>query len=187
MVSDMINIDIKWLKKNTTRPPIWFGIGCYQLYLPDNSRIHFWHEDHPINIGNENEAHNHRYNFQSKVLKGTMINEIWEPSYELLGEWAIWNVSCDPRDENESYFKNYVNVETKQSTYYENDEYTMESKEFHRSLPQGMTITHFKRQYTTNSNYAEVIMPKKKLPKCPFQNSLSQRKIWQHIKEVIDG
>jgi len=51
------------------------GLGFIQLVLPNNQRLHVWHPDLPRRNCYEYSAiHNHRFGFESRVLKGKQCN-----------------------------------------------------------------------------------------------------------------
>lgn len=51
------------------------GLGFIQLVLPANQRLHVWHPDLPRRDCYEHSAiHNHRFSFDSRVLKGLQRN-----------------------------------------------------------------------------------------------------------------
>lgn len=52
------------------------GLGFIQVILPGNQRLHVWHPDLPRRKCYEFSAiHNHRFEFRSRVLKGTQKNQ----------------------------------------------------------------------------------------------------------------
>jgi hypothetical protein len=51
------------------------GLGFIQLVLPGNQRMHVWHPELPRRDCFEHSAiHNHRFSFNSRVLKGVQKN-----------------------------------------------------------------------------------------------------------------
>jgi hypothetical protein len=68
-------LDIDHLRATGARPH-WFGLGFIQLKLTNNERMHFWHPDlQPIVP--EEEIHDHRYDFESFVIKGELRHQIY--------------------------------------------------------------------------------------------------------------
>lgn len=54
------------------------GLGFIQLKLPANKRLHVWHPDLPRRSCYAHSAiHNHRFSFESTVLKGVQVNRRW--------------------------------------------------------------------------------------------------------------
>lgn len=61
------------------------GLGFIQLVLEGNQRMHVWHPDLPRRSCYEHSAvHNHRFGFNSRVLKGTQVNQTCE--LEIMGQ-----------------------------------------------------------------------------------------------------
>jgi hypothetical protein len=60
----------------------WHGIGCLQSYLIEGyveCRIHIWHKDLVLpGILDSGACHNHRFDFDSVVLAGSLRNETFE-------------------------------------------------------------------------------------------------------------
>ncbi len=51
------------------------GLGFVQVQLQGNQRLHIWHPELPRRACFEHSAiHNHRFDFESRVLVGTQIN-----------------------------------------------------------------------------------------------------------------
>lgn len=51
------------------------GLGFIQVVLPGNQRLHVWHPDLPRrNCYDHSAIHNHRFSFDSRVLKGVQRN-----------------------------------------------------------------------------------------------------------------
>src|SRR6187402_3246657 len=72
----MIKLNIDWLKDNHISLE-FFGLGFLQLKIDKNNRIHFYTRELPSIIGEE-DVHNHRYDFNSCVLKGNLTQEIFD-------------------------------------------------------------------------------------------------------------
>lgn len=68
--------DINWLKRHCQMIHA-FGLGFIQLKLNDRYRLHFYTKNTAITSQPE-EVHNHRYNFKSKILKGSLTNTVFD-------------------------------------------------------------------------------------------------------------
>ena len=75
--------------------PHYFGLGFVQLKLSDTRRLHFWHPSCEAIVGEE-EIHDHRYDFVSHVLAGTVVHETWDYSPCADGGVEAFKVSCKP-------------------------------------------------------------------------------------------
>lgn len=62
------------LRTGELKPRYHNGIGFAQMYLADEVRLHVWHPDFPNTPESFGTRHNHRFDFLSTVLKGSMTN-----------------------------------------------------------------------------------------------------------------
>lgn len=180
-------LDIDYLKNNNIRM-YYFGLGFIQVVLNQEERVHFYSQ-----IFNTNPAieglHNHRYNFTSKILKGTFQES---RAKLIIGDnYLLKNVSCGKDKEllyNPSvdvsieYYKMPNNSLTME--YYEGDEYNVFYNEFHEVSFRGNTITHLKRSDII-TDFAQVVYPKDNELKCPFAIKYSDDDLWEIINDVI--
>jgi hypothetical protein len=83
--------------RNCGAVPHWFGLGFIQLKLNAKQRMHFWHPNH-IRDTNEEEVHNHRYSYSSRIIIGEIVHETWAyvPSPSGEGNIECIEVSCKP-------------------------------------------------------------------------------------------
>jgi hypothetical protein len=76
MANDQEKLTVSSLKAIGVEPH-WFGLGFVQLKLDEHRRIHFWHPDHSSDTPEE-EVHNHRYDFNSRIMAGIIVHEVWD-------------------------------------------------------------------------------------------------------------
>lgn len=178
-------LDIDYLKNNNTRV-YYFGLGFIQVVLNKDERVHFYSE-----IFNENPTseglHNHRYNFNSRILKG----HFQESRGKLImgDDYLLTNVSCVK--DNELLYKPSIEVEWVKMDngfitmdYYEGDDYNVFYNEFHQVAFRGNTITHLKRSDII-TDFTQVIHKKDTQLTCPFAIKYSDGDLWNIIEEVI--
>lgn len=166
--------------------PQWFGLGFIQLKLSENQRLHFWHDRLKPNSGHEEEAHNHRYDFHSTVLKGELLDELWQFHSDPHGEWNMWRVSCQPGDSGDAAIIGRVGITSiTPRRIATNQTYFMPETCFHRTFPQGSVVTCLNRGPVI-AERALVIRPVGKEHICPFRVVMSEDELWSIIEEIID-
>ncbi len=174
-------LDIDFLKKNHTRL-YYFGLGFIQLVLNKEERIHFYPK---VIKATNDEIHNHRYNFKSEILKGTL----YEERYKLVSgdSHILINESCNPNAKLENKISIPIGVELiDANAWEEGDIYDIHFNEFHSVNTEEDTITYLKRSDIILDN-AQVIYEKNKIITCPFENSIEGKRLWEIIEEVINS
>ena len=58
--------------------PHYFGLGFIQCKINQYERIHVYHPDLMPIVNIEEEVHNHRYDFESKILMGKIKNKKYQ-------------------------------------------------------------------------------------------------------------
>ncbi len=172
-------LDIDFLRNNHIRV-YYFGLGFIQLVLNKEERIHFYPKVvEPTN----DEIHNHRYNFKSEVLKGTLFEE----RYKLISgdSHVLINESCNPALEPTNKVRIPIGVELiDANAWKEGDVYDIHFNEFHTVYTQDNTITYLRRSDIILDN-AQIIYEKGKVITCPFEASLEGARLWEIIEDVI--
>lgn len=172
-------LDIDFLIKNHKR--IYnFGLGFIQIVLSEDTRAHFYSDSVPRT--NE-EIHNHRYNFTSKILKGNFIQEkyILTPG----NSHFLTNESCNKERE----LSNIISIETgvkllDKKEYGQGESYLLYFNEFHRADYKGNTITFLTRSNII-TDYAQVLVEQGQEKVCPFENRLEKDALFQMVDEII--
>lgn len=87
-------LDIDYLRSTGCQPK-WFGLGFIQLKLDDTRRMHFWHPSLvPDDPAFDNEYHDHRYDFTSRVLIGHLTTTLAGVEADLEGDHEAFEVCC---------------------------------------------------------------------------------------------
>lgn len=121
------------------------GLGFVQIKLPANRRLHVWHPDLPRRSCYERSAiHNHRFSFDSIVLKGIQVNRRWEISLHPNGDHDV--ISHDgprsPRGGRESFVAARAHVfELGEERYMAGCTYHMPALAYHDTPNKGIVVT----------------------------------------------
>jgi hypothetical protein len=183
-------LDYHWLRtmsdKNGT-PPHWFGLGFIQLKLTPDTRIHFWL---PWLKGKEREEiHNHRYNFTSRILAGSLHKEIYEVfNRGKMGayDWELFTTTCAPGKEGEVTKTTPVDCEKiaefdlgAGSTYF------FRHDQFHTTEGTDFAITYLERENKVKSD--AMVVKRAGVPTtCPFANPIDAVELWDHIHAALE-
>ncbi len=123
------------------------GLGFIQLKLGGSQRLHVWHPDLPRrNCYEFSSIHNHRFSFNSTILKGSQRNIRADLEVVKPGNGTHNLISHNgPRSEKggrESYPVADVNVHEREEEYYgPGSTYFMPAFEYHRTPNNGRVIT----------------------------------------------
>lgn len=123
------------------------GLGFIQLILDGGQRLHVWHPDLPRrNCYAHSAIHNHRFSFNSRVLRGYQINqrvdlEIVKPetgTHQLISH----NGPRSDKGGRESYPVADVNVLYRPTEVYgPGESYFMPAMEYHHTPVDGIVVT----------------------------------------------
>lgn len=165
--------------------PHFFGLGFIQLKLSDEQRLHFYHPSLSANVPEE-ELHDHRYDFTSHVISGSLHNEIWEFSPDPEGEQDKVLVSCDKSDpvpEGTASVRGQARNVLSFTTV-AGGSYFISHDRFHRVKGEEC-ITLITRK-PKQKRFATVIRGTGADHVCPFDVSLSEGDCWKIIGEMLD-
>jgi hypothetical protein len=182
----LLNID--WLRA-TEAEPHWFGLGFVQLKLNSEERLHFWHPDYCPTVS-EDEVHDHRYTFNSDILKGSLTHYIfdWEPATLMnpgLSHEMIY-VSCE-KDKPAPVKIQYGHLhDIGFQTLTVGSSYTFLQGRFHRTAIYEPTVTYVCREEPV-TEFARVIRPIGSKSVCPFSNDMSTEELWDIINETLSS
>lgn len=173
-------LDIRYLQKNTQKIH-YFGLGFIQLILNNKQRLHFYNTNLPpiINEG----IHNHRYNFKSIILKGSLIEELYQIINSDNNDYLLYNESCSKdriltNDVNINVSIKSLGIIEQTNTYYRF------FNEFHRVEFNKNTITLLERSDII-TDYAQVIKHKSLNKICPFSKIIDDKILWNIVEETI--
>jgi hypothetical protein len=179
-------LDLDSLRSMSERngtPPHWFGLGFIQLKLTPDTRIHFWL---PWLKGKEREEiHNHRYNFISRVLAGSLHKEIYRVSPDDFGDYDLFTTTCAPGKEGEVV--SYVPVSCYQIAEFDlvaPSTYFFAHDQFHTTEGTDFAITYLEREPKVKSD-AMVVKVKGAPTTCPFASPLPVDELWEHIERGL--
>jgi len=165
--------------KNSSERIYYFGLGFIQVVLDKDIRYHFYSQDLPSFAEN---PHNHRYNFNSMIIKGTLIQEIYEISDG--DSHLLYHESCNeekeaPKDEKligiKKIFRTMLN---------KGSDYWVDHNIFHTVQPIGDTITEIIRS-DYQKEFADIIRPANEGKICPFSKKIEEKQLWNIVEEMM--
>jgi hypothetical protein len=183
-------LHIDWLQKNCQKIH-YFGLGFIQLKLDDHNRLHFYTNKFEKTVQQE-EIHNHRYNFVSTILGGEFYQEIWEVKKLfattldglLRPKHSHWKTqeTCSATDKR-SFPTFPVNIEKVFSRYYHlNESYYIDHNTFH--TVQGYNAITWVKRSDYKKEFADVIFPVGHKPVCPFSNKVAEDSLWEEVERL---
>jgi hypothetical protein len=175
-------LDVDFLRKSGAKPD-WFGLGFIQMKFDLTSRMHFWHPALAADVGEE-ELHDHRYDFRSRVLHGTTTHEVYDFVSDAAGDLGLFHVSCKKGDESEPAFQVAGRVEAAGSyTMVAGSEYTFPHRQFHRiRATECITLVH---RAPVVKEFASVVKPIGAAHVCPFHREIGEDELWHYIEELV--
>jgi len=181
MFNHISQINLEELKKNHARL-YYFGLGFIQLKIDETYRLHFYSPELPSIT---EDIHNHRYDFTSRILKGRIINRVWEVEETKRGEHVIVNESCNP-DISAPVLDTPCKAElVEASIYSEGHNYQMKDDMFHQVEAPDGCITLLKRgDYT--KEFAQIVLPKGKESVCPFSKKIDDEVLWKIMAAMLN-
>ena len=172
--------------KQTGAEPSWFGLGFVQLKLSPEQRMHFWHPELASNMPEE-ELHDHRYGFTSKVVRGELTNHLFNfrPNHE--GDYMCTTVSCDPSVQAPNHPSPRGNIEPVGSfTIPEGGSYSLPKGAFHKTVAT-RAATLLTRPADHHEPFAHVLRLIDGQAVCPFSDPKPTAKLWEIIDDVLNG
>jgi len=172
-----ITLDLPTLQTNHTRL-YYFGLGFIQLKIDEQYRVHFYSPKIPPIV---DDIHNHRYDFESTILMGTLTNTLWGVKE---GDTHIRrSESCNPDIKSEKIEKKCAVEFISKTIYTAGQTYKMSESEFHQ-VSANNCITFLKRGPMLKK-CADIIAPKDTQPVCPFSRRVQEENLWVIIKEML--
>lgn len=159
----------------------FFGLGFIQVKMNRIHRYHFYSAKLPAFV---EDAHNHRYDFVSWILKGKLLTNIYTFTPNVSPSYYLTKVSCDPNKPapEEKIFgsKNFLC----QFESVAGSEYSLLDETFHTVTPIDDTITFIQRD-EPRREFADVILPASEQSVCPFSKSIPDSELWEIIREML--
>jgi hypothetical protein len=174
-------LDIDYLKATGAKPH--FFLDFIQLKLTDNQRMHFWHPDLPA-YGAEEELHDHRYDFESRVLAGSTTHEEWNFVEDEGGDFEIIEKSCQPG--NESPPRRIAVGDVRKGGSYSmvaGSVYHFPHDRFHR-IHTDRCVTFLTRGEVIK-DVARIIKPLNAPDFCPFETKIEESKLWEIMADLL--
>lgn len=178
----MNEITYDFLKKNCKFIHA-FGLGFIQIKLNDTERVHIYTPKVKTTTHPE-EVHDHRYAFESKIIKGSLTNKIYQVVEG--DKFYLTEENCTPnKTVSESPKCISCNVKLICSTTMEKGTvYFMDKDTLHR-VETDRCITFLTRK-SIQKDTAKVIFPKEVSLTCPFSVNKSEDDLWKIVKEEIE-
>lgn len=175
----ILNID--FLKLNCQRL-YFFGLGFIQLKLNNLERIHFYTNAFDKTATVE-EIHNHRYNFESTIVKGVLVQELFSYQMDNKGNYWITKETCNPATK-QIFDKHLCTIKLIQrQTFSAGQSYWIDHNTLHR-VESNDAITYLKRSCYMK-NEADVVYPVDLVKTCPFSVHISDDELWEVIRSMI--
>lgn len=184
MYKNINEIKIEDLKKNYQMIH-YFGLGFIQLKLNDTYRLHFY-TDRISKILDEEEVHNHRYDFTSYVLKGKFNMKLFKTVEG--NEFTIDDEDCQNHEDGEGQKvetekKTYGIQKISENNYSAGDSYWLEKDTFHR-VKGDECITLLERGPVAKK-YAQVLTPVTGAKVCPFSKKVEEEELWKIVEDML--
>jgi len=176
--------NLRTLAEMAGSKPEYFGLGFIQLKVSRDERIHFYTKDIDPILDDE-EIHNHRYNFTSTVLKGQLTNVVYYWKEVEDSDWELAEVSCTPNDSREPriLLPNVEKVELATFHTPAGSSYSVTDSMFHQVRWNGDLVTRLHRGPLLEE-FAKVIRNKKEPYVCPFSTPMGEAKAWEWIEKI---
>lgn len=178
------DLDLNWLKNNHEMIH-FFGLGFIQLKINSSFRIHFYSPKLPSIIGDE-DFHNHRYDFVSRILKGHFSQEIAEIAERIDGNTHVMEDESCQKDNKIKTERKSCSIKTIEKNFFRQGEfYSLKHNQFHRvKNPIDNCITLLCRgKY--QKEFAQVIRPIDVIGVCPFSKKIEEKELWEIIEEML--
>ena len=180
--------DRYWLKNNHQMIH-YFGLGFIQLKIDQQHRMHFYTPELPPIVPDE-DIHNHRYDFESYVLKGEFEQELFDvytmsPYGESLYHSHIKEFeSCQENGGVKNSLKMPCMISSaSKHTYNAGSHYFMSHRTFHRVKATNCITLLERGDY--KEDLAEVIRPKDAAKVCPFSQKIETDTLWGIVEKML--
>lgn len=178
MIKSLKDIDINYLKKHN-RMIHFFGLGFIQIKISDEQRIHFY-TDKLKSI--TDSPHNHRYDFRSKTLKGSITHFFYK---EVPGNsWVISKENCQKDQPSIAQKTRVCDLKLLNKKIIKNgEEIFLNHKELH-SVYSNNCITLINRSYY-KKEFADVATKIGEPKICPFSIKVEEELLWDIVEEML--
>lgn len=173
-------ITLKNLKQKSTMIH-YFGLGFIQIKLGQTYRLHIYTDILPAIIGKE-DIHNHRYDFTSHILYGSLYQEL----YELIDDTThvIEEESCKEGYVASDSTKKLCGIKKISDQHFcKGSSYTIDHRTFHRVASSDAITLLTRSDY--KKELAEVVRPLGAHKICPFSKKVAEDELWSIVDNVL--
>lgn len=172
-------ISVDWLQVNHSIIH-FFGLGFIQVKLGESTRMHFYSPELPPFV---EFPHNHRYDFVSTIIGGSLTNEIWGENGD--GDsYVLEQESCREGEKPESSKREVKLVKIYEKTYLPRETYFMDHHTLHTVRGAGavtlLARTHYRKEF------ADVTRPIGTEPVCPFSMKVGNERLWEIVSAMLE-
>lgn len=181
-------LDVDWLKANHTMIH-YFGLGFIQVKIDRLTRMHFYIPGlEPIVP--EEDVHNHRYDFESMIVGGSLTQELFSfaPSRwpnGPLGGYVIEEVSCEEGATPERSLGTFDAWMNSRHMYSRGSSYLISHEQFHRVIPSSRGCITLVKRSDYRKALAQVMKPLKGRSVCPFSKKIPEVELWELVAEAL--
>lgn len=180
-ISIFTELDIDWLKKNCSMIH-FFGLGFIQLKINNQYRLHFYTKDLQSIIGEE-DIHNHRYDFSSRILKGHFSQEIFKA---IEGNTHIKEDESCQKEQHEGQEKSFCSIKSIEKQFYRQGEfYKIKHDVFHRVRPPIDNCITLLNRGAYQKEFAQVIRLIGSSKVCPFSHQIPEKELWETVERIL--
>lgn len=172
-------LDFDWLKANHEMIH-YFGLGFIQLKIDKTFRMHFYTNRLPA-IVPEEDVHNHRYDFSSKVLKGKLIQEFFAITDD--DTHILEKESCKEGVEAEGGGKPCGLQRLCVQHLHAPSHYFIHHGAFHKVQSDDCITLLERGDY--QKELAEVVRLKNGQKVCPFSQKVPEEQLWEIVKDML--
>lgn len=176
-----MKLDIDWLKANHQMIH-YFGLGFIQLKLDKHNRLHFYNSELPP-IVDEEDIHNHRYGFNSKILSGSITQYLFNVIEG--NDYYKEDESCKEGVKSQTLPVKCAVEITSIHTYTVGSEYFIHHNVFHRVSATDCITWIVRGEY--NKEYAQVIRPINSAKVCPFSLKIPEDRLWELVEAQLSS
>lgn len=175
-------LDINYLKANAKKIH-FFGLGFIQIKISDTHRVHVY-TDKFQTTAMEEEIHNHRYQFNSAILKGALTQKVYDVHNDKEGEYLLTQESCNPEVVVQDRRAVFCDIKLTQIHHFTaGAAYWTAANTFHK-VESKNAVTFITRGGYEKTE-ADVIYHHTKLTTCPFSVKVPEEQLWAVVEEAL--
>jgi|GEM_PF-3464058 len=179
------NITFETLRANCTSIH-FFGLGFIQIKLGEFERVHVYHPALPAFV---DEPHDHRYDFESTVLLGELVNTRYQFAVtrdDCPTEFEMGETSCNKERPAKATKASVMLLGKSRAVVPAGESYVMGRDEFHTIATSPLCITHLRRSVPVKEN-ACVVRRIGEAPVCPFSQIVSETQLWEYVHDAFQS